>query len=116
MSLRLELCACLLHARFIGKSGHAMEVGSREAAKFILLLAEKSNELEPGNKRQIESSIAASMMVLMDSWIEANLRRQIHLWNLASSTTNDHVAFSKTDFHAYQSLMKLDDEDDTQPD
>lgn len=105
MSLRLELCACLKHGRFISGSGHAMEVGSREAAKCTLLMAENSNDLEPGDKRQIVRAIAASMMAAKDCWIEPDLRRQIHLWNLAASTTNDPVAFSKTDFHAYQTLV-----------
>ena len=105
MSLRFELCACLLHGRFLGDRGLPMEIASREMAKAMLDQAETTGALGPGDRSRIEDAVARSMMVVKDDWIDDGLRRRVMLWNLAAATTNDPKAFEATDFHAYHALI-----------
>lgn len=112
MSLRFELCACLLHGRFLGDRGLPMEIGSREMAKAMLTQAESNGVLGPGDKGRIESAVAESMMAAKDDWIEDGLRQRITLWNLAAASTNDPKAFETTGFHAYHALVDGFGQDD----
>ncbi|HJV33233.1 MAG TPA: hypothetical protein VJ694_04360 [Patescibacteria group bacterium] len=115
MSLRFELCACLLHGRFLGDRGIPMEVGSREMAKAMLEQADANGVLGPGDRGRIEEAVAKSMMVVKDDWIDDELRRRIMLWNLAAASTNDPKAFETTGFHDYHALVDGFGHDDPQP-
>jgi len=112
MSLRFQLCACLLHGRFLGDRGLPMEIGSREMAKAMLEQADATGALGPGDRSRIEDAVAASMMAVKDDWIDDDLRRRIMLWNLAAATTNDPKTFEATDFHAYHDLVDGFGQDD----
>lgn len=113
MSLRLELCECLLHGRFLGDRGLPMEVGSREMAKAMLEQADANGVLGPGDRSRIESAVAKSMMAVKDDWIEDGLRQRILLWNLVAASTNDPSAFASTGFHAYHALVDGFGQDDS---
>ncbi|MEK7546433.1 MAG: hypothetical protein AAB554_05185 [Patescibacteria group bacterium] len=115
MSLRFELCACLLHGRFLGDRGLPMEVGSREMTKAMLAQAESNGVLGPGDKNRVETAVAKSMMAAKDAWIEDGLRQRILLWNLAAAATNDPKTFETTGFHDYHALVDGFGRDDSAP-
>lgn len=114
MSLRFELCACLMHGRLIGAPGTVpFEIGSREMAKAMFAEAERNGVFAPGGRAGADASVAASMMPIKDEWIEDGLRQRITLWNVAAGTVSDPDAFGRTDFHAYHDLVDGFGRDDT---